>query len=627
MTSLITATRLQATTYLLGICLFSISFLVFLNSSVSFVITDLIGQGERVGDAVGTLGFADELVALIACPVWGMVSDRVGVRTVAVVGYAIVGISLMVFVQSRNVYPQLLFGRLLFSLGGAATWVCLLPLEGWTRRNANCIMNYRSTMVTAILPAMTFKNTTHLSLSANRRQTISSTDAEAPESITSELTITPSRFQSHNPSAREAQDEPKPSASASKLAGIVGMLTGIGALIALSVFLPLPTRFQNGGASRAQSLADAFYVVGSIALLVSVFVYFGLRNLPGEEEKSWKKLLNPAYTAKPFGASGRELPLELPSYGKLLLTSMALGFKDMNIGLGYIGGFVARASSVAISLFIPLFVNAYFISSGRCPSDSLPTMPHDPAQIRACKRAYTVAAILSGVSQLVALCCAPLFGYLAVYGTRYNVPLLVASVSGILGYTLFANIGDPDPKDENGKYHYAPFFIVALLGISQIGAIVCSLGQLAKGIETDDVDVADFFSNGQSLNGDSARPSLETRASSERVRPNGQEQSPLIPSHLRYISQDSSRAKLKGSIAGMYSLAGGAGILLLTKVGGLMFDRVDTGGPFYLMAAFNAVLFCVTLGCGVWSSFRGEPKSYLVLSSEEDGEGLARDDG
>jgi MFS family permease len=116
-----TATKLQATSYLLGVCLFSISFLVFLNSAVSFVITDRIGQKKRVGDAVGTLGFADELVALVACPVWGMASDRVGVRTVAVCGYAIVGVSLMLFVQAKNVYPQLLLGRLLFSLGGAAT--------------------------------------------------------------------------------------------------------------------------------------------------------------------------------------------------------------------------------------------------------------------------------------------------------------------------------------------------------------------------------------------------------------------------------------------------------------------------------------------------------------------------
>ena len=39
-----TVTPLQATTYLLGVALFSISFLVFLNSSISFVVTDVIGQ-------------------------------------------------------------------------------------------------------------------------------------------------------------------------------------------------------------------------------------------------------------------------------------------------------------------------------------------------------------------------------------------------------------------------------------------------------------------------------------------------------------------------------------------------------------------------------------------------------
>jgi MFS family permease len=116
-----TTTRLQATTYLLGVCLFSIAFLVFLNSSISFVITDRIGQKTKVGNAVGTLGFADELVALVACPLWGMLSDRIGVRNVAVAGYAVVGVSLFVFVQARNVYPELLLGRLLFSVGGAAT--------------------------------------------------------------------------------------------------------------------------------------------------------------------------------------------------------------------------------------------------------------------------------------------------------------------------------------------------------------------------------------------------------------------------------------------------------------------------------------------------------------------------
>jgi MFS family permease len=113
-------TALQATTYLLGVSLFSISFLVFLNSSVSFVVTDLIGQKKGVGDVVGTLGFADELVAIVACPAWGLLSDRLGVRWVSAIGYAIIGVSLVVLVQARNVYPQLLLGRIFFSLGGSA---------------------------------------------------------------------------------------------------------------------------------------------------------------------------------------------------------------------------------------------------------------------------------------------------------------------------------------------------------------------------------------------------------------------------------------------------------------------------------------------------------------------------
>lgn len=78
-----TSTPLQAVTYLFGVSLFSISFLVFLNSSISFVVTDLIEQTKGVGDAVGSLGFADEVLALVACPAWGIISDRIGVRIVS----------------------------------------------------------------------------------------------------------------------------------------------------------------------------------------------------------------------------------------------------------------------------------------------------------------------------------------------------------------------------------------------------------------------------------------------------------------------------------------------------------------------------------------------------------------
>lgn len=78
-----TASRLQTATYLLGVCPFSIAFLVFINSSVSFVVTDLINLPSGEGDAVGTLGFADELLAVLACPIWGVISDHIGIRYVS----------------------------------------------------------------------------------------------------------------------------------------------------------------------------------------------------------------------------------------------------------------------------------------------------------------------------------------------------------------------------------------------------------------------------------------------------------------------------------------------------------------------------------------------------------------
>lgn len=69
---------------------------------------------------VGTLGFADELVALVACPVWGLLSDRLGVRWVAVLGYIIISAALALFVQARNVYPELLLARIFFAVGASA---------------------------------------------------------------------------------------------------------------------------------------------------------------------------------------------------------------------------------------------------------------------------------------------------------------------------------------------------------------------------------------------------------------------------------------------------------------------------------------------------------------------------
>ncbi|CCU80348.1 MFS transporter [Blumeria hordei DH14] len=563
-------TATQAATYLFGVCLFSISFLVFLNASVSFVVTEVLGITTGVGNVVGTLGFADELTALVACPFWGILSDRLGVRSVCTAGYILVGISLILFVHARNVYPQLLLARLLFSLGAAAT----------------------ATMVTGILPSLLGEEPDNVSppFHTSPAWEESSQCSMAP-STNSQITITPANYVyqsqpcSVDPPLKKSLSPQHAGSRSSRLAGLVGMFTGCGALVALVLFLPLPTRFARiNGVSQAEAIADSFYVVGTIAITVAAVCFCGLRGLAGEGEKGlrllWTRASSARYEAIP-GEDGeinetRSSDAFLP-YWRLLLDSTILGFTDSNIGLAYVGGFVARASSVGISLFIPLYVNAFFIQRGLCH-----VSPHDPSPEvkKSCREAYVLAAELTGASQLVALLAAPIFGIFSDRCRRLNLPLLVTSISGIIGYTAFARLGSPEIINVDGRGG-SPlvFLIVSLIGFSQIGAIVCSLGLLGRGVVDDGVDQAS-----------PCRISVRQELLEE-------DEFHDMPSPSTTTTQPRrTRQHLKGSIAGIYSLSGGAAILLLTKLGGFLFDNSSTGAPFYMMASFNGILFLTGMG-------------------------------
>lgn len=462
--------------------------------------------------------------------------------------------ALVLFVQATNVYPQLLLGRLLFSVGGSAV----------------------STMVTAVLPTVTGK---------------ASQDQAYRVSVSSELTITPARLNSqrngngNNHYADSAVSRASPSA---RLSGFVGLFAGCGALVSLGAFLPLPARFEKIGLSPAEAIRRSYYLVAAVAMIISLISFIGLRNLPEEEGKGWSALWN-YRTGQPLDDlddddEALDGPDTLP-YWKQLTTALLLGFRNRSIGLGYVGGFVARASSVGISLFIPLAVNHYYRISGLCDEDQEPMPGSGLGDIKkACPRAYILASILTGVSQLVALIAAPAFGYLTDKSRRYNVPLLVAAFVGVVGYLAFGLLPNPQYKGPDGNA--GVFVVMALLGISQIGAIVCSLAVLSNGILQVGVD-------------DDALRKIYAEQTVDRDGPGGGEgeNQPLLARSVNHRLQRLSH--LKGSIAGVYSLYGGAGILILTKVGGLLFDVLSSGTPFYIMAAFNGILLVTGIVCGI----------------------------
>jgi hypothetical protein len=472
-----------------------------------------------------------------------------------VLGYGIIAVALALFVQAKNVYPQLLLGRLFFSLGGAAA----------------------STMVTAVLPTMSFIARESRDLGPTLPSDISEGNGNAPSpSISSELTITPARFQSRAEQPDAALQEQIGSqqllrASSSQIAGYVGVFAGCGALLALLLFLPLPAHFQKWGSPPDRALQYSYYIVAAVALVVAIACYTGLRNLKGESGKGW---------TNSHGVSKSNIKLLWQHFW----TALRLGFTNSDISLGYIGGFVARASSVGISLFVPLLVNASFTSSGQC-SKTGDTPGGLPDLKRRCPEAYVLAAELTGLSQLMALLCAPIFGYVSArVGT--TLPLMFAAATGIAGYPIFATQFSP-------KGHQAISFLsVCLIGSSQIGSIVCSLAALSSGVLDSPAvkpkpEIPERHSN---TGGELSHAELESPSNEQTGLLSGAQ-----PENVLELSE------VKGSIAGVYSLYGGAGILLLTKLGGYLFDEVSFGAPFYIMAAFNTILL---VACILNSLFR-----------------------
>ncbi|KAL9105092.1 MAG: hypothetical protein Q9163_000010 [Psora crenata] len=376
-------------------------------------------------------------------------------------------------------------------------------------------------------------------------------------SIAPEPTLTPRSLQ--NPRLGQSKDAESP-ATPTRLAGTIGLATGLGALISLLVFLRLPYVIEQRGANPSQALSYSYYIVGTMAIILSIACFFGLSHLRGEDEKGWKRLL-----------SGSVVEVEVSRRSYKLFKAVKLGFENHSLGLAYLGGFVARASSVGISTFIPLFVNSYYISSGYCDADG-----HDLEDVREhCRGAYVLSAKLTGVSQTAALVFAIVFGISAEKWRRFNAPQNLAALVGLIGYIALAILNTPETGGQDGN----PFvyLIMVMLGISQIGAIVCSLGLLGRcvlGMENVDSRA------GQSLEASSDSDILDAE------RNEADESNPLIPKVDARVSYED----MKGTIAGVYSLAGGIGILLLTKVGGLLFDRASTAAPFYILAIFNGIL-------------------------------------
>ncbi|KAJ3192307.1 hypothetical protein HK101_006759 [Irineochytrium annulatum] len=375
----------------------------------------------------------------------------------------------------------------------------------------------------------------------------------------------------------------------SKTAGLVGLMSGSGALLALFVFLPMPSRYGD----VRQGLRTTFWIVGGVSIVFGGFLVWALRDVvasgalgAGGRDGSTEPMAAGA-SASGLGSSttslGRDAPpsaisadsteamldgedlewavaqgvggqeedaspsrglkKDLPKTFFELAKEGVLAARDTRILLGYMGAFLARGDTVILTLFIPLWVYKSYIDAGLCDAPS----PDAPDVKDVCRNAYIRASALSGIAQTFALIGAPFFGWL---GDRFYGPFSTI-ISAFIGFVSYGVMFLIDPLG-------TPVWItVCFVGLAEIGMVVGSLALVTS----------------------SAR----------------------VPRSIR------------GSVAGVSSACGALGILISSKVGGVLFDSWREGAPFFILAIGH---FVTLVGSGGGGGGEGEEET------EESGEGV-----
>ncbi|EQC33513.1 hypothetical protein SDRG_09020 [Saprolegnia diclina VS20] len=239
----------------------------------------------------------------------------------------------------------------------------------------------------------------------------------------------------------------------SKISGLVGLMSGVGALLAVFVFLPLPAKF----ASVVDGLRMSYAIVGGVSIVFGFFLLYALR--PKASTKDTALLPNDHET----------IGLEQHAKSDALPPTFLEGFKagvaaasDGKVLLGYMGSFLARGDTIIITIFLPLWVYKYYIEHKLCDATDVnaPDIKDD------CRKAYITASIVGGVVQTAALIAAPLFGYL---GDRVYRPFIVllSTIIGFVGY--FWMYASKDPTSP------IMFAVAIVVGVGEMGIIVSSL--------------------------------------------------------------------------------------------------------------------------------------------------------
>uniref|UniRef100_A0A6B2L3Y7 Major facilitator superfamily (MFS) profile domain-containing protein n=1 Tax=Arcella intermedia TaxID=1963864 RepID=A0A6B2L3Y7_9EUKA len=208
--------------------------------------------------------------------------------------------------------------------------------------------------------------------------------------------------------------------SRGRTAGVLGITSGLGALLGLFVFLRIP-KWVNTPSTTANGQI-MYWCVGGWIAISSVIIALGLS---GEINKHNKHV----------------------SYSQIL-TDGFLAARNPRIALSYLSSFAARGDSVVLTSLLSLWITQYETAHGASPEESI-----------------AKAGEISGICQLIALLTAPLFGFLA---DRYDriVCQIVAAAIATCGYLFLFFLTSP-----RGALVY---IAVCIVGFGEISMVVTS---------------------------------------------------------------------------------------------------------------------------------------------------------
>jgi MFS family permease len=217
-----------------------------------------------------------------------------------------------------------------------------------------------------------------------------------------------------------------------KAAGLLGVMNGLGAVLTVFVLVRLPSVFDDAGLSEVAATRAAYAVVAGLCLVMAL----------------WLRAALP-----PVALGQRETT---PPMRRLLREGVLAG-RDPGIALAYAAAFTSRGNLAIVGTFFTLWLQQY------------------GEQVRGLSttEALAKAGIVIGVAQTVALCSAPVIGWLTDRLTRVDALLLCCAISAV-GYSSTLLVDDPLGA---GMYGAA-----VLIGIGEVGGVIAStvlIGQQA----------------------------------------------------------------------------------------------------------------------------------------------------